>query len=181
VAVDHRSPLEIPILETERLRLRGHTLADFAHTGPMWRDDSVMVYMGGRPLTLEESWTRFLRYAGHWVVLGFGYWVIQEKATGDFVGEIGLGDFKRDLEPSLHGVPELGWVLTPAKHGRGYATEAAKAVLRWGREHFGPSEFSCIIHPEHRASLNVAKKCGFVPEGSGDYKGRPTTILKLTL
>ena len=172
--------MEIPILETERLRLRGHTLADFARTSALWSDESVMVYMGGKPLTREECWTRFLRYAGHWAVLGFGYWVVEEKLTGDFVGEVGLGDFKRDLQPSLNGVPELGWVLTPAQHGKGYATEAAKAVLRWGREHFGANAFSCIIHPEHRASINVARKCGFTSEGLGDYKGRPTMILKWT-
>lgn len=139
-----------------------------------------MVYMGGKPLTGEECWARFLRYAGHWAVLGFGYWVVEEKQTADFVGEVGFGDFKRDLQPSLNGVPELGWVLTPAQHGKGYATEAAKAVLRWGQEHFRSSEFSCIIHPEHRASINVARKCGFTPVGFGDYKGRPTMILKWT-
>lgn len=139
-----------------------------------------MVYMGGKPLTPEECWTRFLRYAGHWAVLGFGYWVVEEKQTGDFVGEVGLGNFKRDLQPSLGGMPELGWVLTPAQQGKGYATEAAQAVLRWGRQHFAANEFSCIIHPEHRASINVARKCGFTTECYADYKGRPTMILKWT-
>jgi hypothetical protein len=88
--------LDIPVVETERLRLRGHTLDDFPHTRALWGDAAVVTYMGGKPLTLEECWTRFLRYRGHWSVLGFGYWVVEEKATGDFVGEVGFGDFKRD-------------------------------------------------------------------------------------
>ena len=89
--------LDIPIVETERLRLRGHTLGDFAHTRALWGDAAVVTYMGGKPFTPEECWTRFLRYVGHWSVLGFGYWVVEEKATGDFVGEVGFGNFKRDI------------------------------------------------------------------------------------
>jgi hypothetical protein len=84
--------LDIPVVETERLRLRGHTLDDFAHTRALWGDAAVVTYMGGKPFTSEECWTRFLRYFGHWSVLGFGYWVVEEKATGDFVGEVGFGN-----------------------------------------------------------------------------------------
>jgi RimJ/RimL family protein N-acetyltransferase len=161
--------LDIPVVETERLRLRGHALDDFPHTRALWGDAAVVTYMGGKPLTLEECWTRFLRYRGHWSVLGFGYWVVEEKATGDFVGEIGFGDFKRDLEPPL----------APAKHGMGYATEAAKAALQWGRKHFATNGFACLIHPDHRASIKVARKCGFIEERLGVYKGRPAIIFKL--
>jgi RimJ/RimL family protein N-acetyltransferase len=62
---------DIPVVETERLRLRGHTMDDFAHTRALWSDPAVVTYMGGKPLTLEECWTRFLRYLGHWAVLGY--------------------------------------------------------------------------------------------------------------
>jgi RimJ/RimL family protein N-acetyltransferase len=95
------------------------------------------------------------------------------------VGEVGFGDFKRDLEPPLGAIPELGWVLAPVKHGKGYATEAAKAALQWGRKHFGTNGFACLIHPDHRASIKVARKCGFIEERLGSYKGRPAIIFKL--
>lgn len=171
--------LNVPTVETERLRLRGHRLSDFAHTQALWSDASVTKYMGGEPLTLEECWTRFLRYFGHWSVLGFGYWVVEERETAEFVGEVGFGNFKRDMEPPLGAIPELGWVLTPAKHGKGYATEAAQAALGWGRKHFDSTGFACLIHPDHRASIRVAMKCGFEQQQVGIRKGRPAVIFKL--
>jgi len=120
-------------------------MSDFARTQELWSDASVTKYMGGKPLTREECWTKFLRYVGHWSVLGFGYWVVEERETAEFVGEVGFGNFKRDLEPPIGAIPELGWVLTPAKHGKGYATEAAQAALGWGRKHFDSRSSS--FHP----------------------------------
>src|ERR1700730_13663720 len=123
-----RPAVEVPVLESERLKLRGHRLEDFVHCAAMWADPEVARYIGGKPHTEEESWARLLRYVGHWSLLGFGYWVVEEKATGNFVGEIGFADYKRDLEPWFKGVPEIGWVFASHAHGRGYATEAVRAA-----------------------------------------------------
>src|SRR5580698_1976199 len=133
-----------PLLETERLKLRGHRLDDFIPCAAMWADPTVTRHIGGKPFTEEESWTRLLRYVGHWAMLGFGYWVVEEKATGGFAGEIGFADYKRDLEPSLKDVPEIGWALAAQAQGRGYATEAARAVIAWGDAHLGSSRTACI-------------------------------------
>jgi RimJ/RimL family protein N-acetyltransferase len=169
--------VEVPVLETERLRLRGHRLGDFSASAAMWADADVTRHIGGSPLTQEEAWTKFLRYVGHWALLGFGYWVVEEKATGSFVGEIGFADYKRELEPSLDDKPEIGWVLAPHSHGKGYATEAVRAAIAWGDAHFGPSQTSCIIFPENRPSLRVAEKCGYREWQLTTYKGRPTLVL----
>ncbi len=64
------SSVEVPILESERLKLRGHGLDDFIHSAAMWADPEVTRYIGGKPLTEEESWARLLRYVGHWSLLG---------------------------------------------------------------------------------------------------------------
>src|SRR5271163_2081126 len=143
------APAEVPILETARLKLRGHRLDDFTHCAAMWADPQVTQYIGGKPLTEEEAWTKFLRYAGHWSLLGFGYWVAEEKATGNFAGELGFADYKRDLEPSLKGVPEIGWVLASHAQGKGYATEAARAAIAWGDAYFPSTRTACIIDPEN--------------------------------
>jgi RimJ/RimL family protein N-acetyltransferase len=95
------SASDVPVVETDRLRLRGHTLDDFAHTRALWTDAAVMQHMGGKPQTLEECWARLLRYAGHWPLLGFGYWLVEERETGEFVGEVGFADFKRDMPGSI--------------------------------------------------------------------------------
>lgn len=163
--------VEVPVLETERLRLRAHRLDDFADCAAMWADATVTRFVGGKPLSEEEAWTKFLRYAGHWALLGFGYWVAEEKATGKFVGEIGFADYKREIEPSLKGTPEIGWVLASAFYGRGYATEAVRAVVEWGDRFFGTVRTACIIAPENLASIRVAQKSGYQQWQLTIYKG----------
>lgn len=142
----------------------------------MWADPMVTRYIGGKPFAEEESWARLLRYVGHWVLLGFGYWVVEEKATGKFVGEIGFADYKRDMQPSLKDMPEIGWVLAAQFHGNGYATEAVRAAVGWGDAHFGASQTACIIHPENLPSIRVAAKCGYREFQLATYKGWPTIV-----
>ena len=170
--------LSIPVLETRRLRLRGHQEEDFPHSCQLWSDLEVVRYTVGSPLSPEDVWSRFLRYFGLWSLLGYGYWVVEEKATGAFVGELGLCDFHRDLKPPLNGVPEIGWTLLPAFHGKGYATEAAHAAMDWA---IGPPlfarELACIMNSENAASLRVASKCGFRTRYTTTYKGWETLVL----
>jgi RimJ/RimL family protein N-acetyltransferase len=169
-------PVRIPILTTERLVLRPHRLDDFAHSAAMWADPNVTRHILEAPLSEEESWSRFLRYAGHWALLGFGYWVVEEKLSGNFVGEIGFADYKREIQPSLKGVPEIGWVLASHAHGKGYATEAVRAVSAWGDTHFGSTRTSCIIAPENAASVRVAEKCGYRELQTATYHGQPALM-----
>ncbi len=75
-------PHNIPILETEHLRLRPHGVSDFSELAAMWADSAVTRYIGGRPLSSEDCWARLLPYAGHWQLLGFGYWVVARHAQG---------------------------------------------------------------------------------------------------
>jgi RimJ/RimL family protein N-acetyltransferase len=89
-------PLDVPIIETERLKLRGHTIEDASNVVALWSDPEVTRYIGGKPHTAEECWARLLRYVGHWSLLGFGYWVVEEKAAGEFVGEVGFSLQARD-------------------------------------------------------------------------------------
>ena len=176
-----RGSLDVPVIETERLRLRGYRPEDFADSAAMWADPEVTRYIGGKPLTEEDVWGRMLRGVGHWAWQGFGYWVMEEKATGSFAGEMGFSDWKREMEPSLRGVPELGWVLARRVHGKGYATESARAAIAWGDAHIRAAHSRlgrtvCIIHPEHVRSIRVAEKCGFLEVQRTTYKGEPTIV-----
>jgi len=98
-------------LKTARLLLRGHQRGDLADCAAMWADSAVTFHIGGKPFTREETWARLLRYVGHWALLGFGYWVIVDKSSERFVGEVGFADFERGMVPPLDGVPEIGWAL----------------------------------------------------------------------
>lgn len=176
------SASEIPILETPRLRLRPHTAFDFPASCKLWSDPDVIRYTVVKPSTPEEVWSRILRYLGLWSLLGFGYWVIEEKSSGSFVGELGLCDFHRDIDPPLGDTPEIGWTLLPTFHGKGYATEAAQACIGWAQgSPIRASRLTCIIHTENVGSLRVASKCGFTTTHVTTYKGSPTLILHVDL
>ena len=159
--MNNRQVTVAPVIETQRTILRAHRLGDFDAYVTMWADPVVTRFIGGKPRTREESWMRFLRHAGLWSLLGYGFWAIEEKATGRFVGEAGFHDLKRDMEPSIEGIPEAGWALAPAVHGAGLATEIVSRVHVWGDETFGRTKTVCIIDPENTASQNVARKCGY--------------------
>ena len=65
----------------------------------MWADPVVVRYIRPTPFNEEETWARVLRYVGHWALLGFGFWVVEDKETGGFLGEAGFLNFHRDTEP----------------------------------------------------------------------------------
>lgn len=176
--MDHRGHLA-PVLTTARLIMRGHALADLAGSAAMWADPAVVRHITGKPSTPEESWSRLLRYGGLWTLLGFGYWLVEERGSGAFVGEVGFGDFRRDLEPSFDGAPEAGWVLAAGAQRRGYATEALQAALRWADVHLGDRRRTvCMVAPDNDLSLRLARRCGYAEYARTAYKGEPVLLLE---
>ncbi len=169
-------PLEIPTVETGRLVLRGHRMSDFDAYCAMWADPVVTRFIGGRGRTREETWIRFLRHAGMWHHIGFGFWAIEEKTSGGLIGEGGFHELRRDMEPSLEGTLEMGWCLLPEAHGKGYATEAIAAMQQWGAANFPGTPITCFIDPENAASIRVAEKAGFVERGPANYGGGPVIV-----
>ena len=167
---------ETPLLRTDRLILRKHSLADLDPLHAMWMEPAVYRHITGHPATREEAWNRLLRYSGHWAMLGYGYWVLEEQATSKYVGEIGFADYHRGIDPPLDGRPEMGWALKTAVHGKGYATEALVAITAWGDAHFAGKETSAMIAPENTASIRLAEKIGFVRKLETTYKGEPTLV-----
>ena len=110
--------------------------------------------------------------------MGFGYWVVQERASSRFVGMIGFHEHRRELSPSHEGVPECGWSFAQHAWGQGYATEALKAVLTWGEGHFGPVRTVCMIDPDNAASIKVAQKAGYREFARSTYKGGGTVLFE---
>ena len=165
-------------IDTPRLTLRIPSLADFEDSAIMWADPAVARFIGGKPSTREEAWARLMRYIGHWTALGYGFWTIREAATGRFVGETGFADFKREIDPPLSAVPDMGWSLAAWAHGQGYASEAVQAALAWGEAHFGSGRATCIIDPDNAASMRVAAKAGFRELRLGTYKDGPTVVFE---
>ncbi|SIT45437.1 GCN5-related N-acetyltransferase [Paraburkholderia piptadeniae] len=165
-------------LETDRLILRPHVVEDFDDSLALWSDEIVTRFIGGKPFNREEVWSRLLRYVGHWAALGFGYWVIREKDSGRFVGEVGFADYRREIDPPLDGSPEIGWALMPFAHGQDCATEAVRGALAWADAKWPAGDTVCIIAPDNVASRRVAQKCGYVEERQTTYKSHPTGVFR---
>ncbi len=167
-----------PVLTTARLTLTAHDVEDHDDMLAMWREPAVTAFFGGEPSTANEAWARLLRYAGLWPLLGFGYWAARETATGRWVGEVGLAEFRRDLVPSLGSDPETGWVLATWAHGRGFAREAAEAMLAWADGALAARRTVCMIHPDNAASLALAGKLGYRPFAETVHRARPAVLLE---
>lgn len=167
--------MDIPVIETERLRLRAPVMADFEAYAAMWADERVTAFIGGKPRTRNESWLRFTAMHGLWALTGYGYWLFADRQTDALVGVGGLANFERGM-PVLEGMPEAGWAVAPEFWGRGLVTEAMEAALRWGDTVLQAPVVRCIIEPGHGASEKVAAKLGFFPVGDGENAGTPVRI-----
>ena len=167
-----------PTLETRRLRLRAHTLDDFADVRTMWSDADVTRHIGGQPMIEEDIWMRFLRHVGHWALMGYGSWIVEEKASGKFVGETGFFDAKRNMQPGLGDAHEAGWALASRSHGKGYASEATQAAHDWHDKRFDRARTACMIAPGNGASLRVAEKLGYKEFAHTTYKGRDAVLFE---
>lgn len=166
----------VPVLETDRLILRAHRADDYADCLAICTDPVVVRHLGGRPFSGEEVWRRLLSYVGMWQLLGYGYWAVEEKESGSYIGHIGYTDFKRDIQPSLQGMLEFGWILASHAHGKGYASEAVAAMTAWSQTHFPDRRVVCIISPENLPSIRVAEKAGFRQWQQSVYHDSPTLI-----
>jgi RimJ/RimL family protein N-acetyltransferase len=170
-----------PSLTTSRLRLRPHERQDFEPACAMWADPQVTRFIGGRASTPQQTWSRMLAYLGHWSIMGYGYWAIEEQATGAFIGEVGFADFRRDIAPEMRDVPELGFALVSNAHGKGYASEAVSAALAWADEHVLSKRTVCLIDEANRPSLRIAQKCGYRAFQRTTFNGTPVQFLERTL
>lgn len=144
----------------------------------MWGDPVVVRHIGGVTQARERVWTKLLAYIGHWRTLGYGFWVVRERGTERFVGEAGLADFRRELTPSFDGAPEAGWALASWAHGRGYATEAMRAVLAWSDAQLAAARTVCMIDDGHATSVRVAEKLGFRPWAETTLQGAPMRLFE---
>ncbi len=167
-----------PTLETDRLRLRALRQDDFDGYAEMMADPVTTLFMGGA-VARGAAWRKFLFHSGHWALLGFGWWGVADKATDQFLGTVGLADFRRDMEPRWpDGMPEIGWTFLKRAQGKGFAVEACKRTLEWQDQIMRFARVGCIIDPTNVPSLKLAAKLGFIEIGPGILRDKPTTRLE---
>lgn len=166
-----------PTLETARLRLRAFRHEDFEPILAMVGDGAVMRHISG-PQPREDAWRRMLAGPGCWALLGYGYWVVERSEDGKVIGQAGLADFKRAMEPGIEGLPELGYVFAAEAHGQGYASEAVAAILAWADDMLAPEQIVAIIDPDNAPSIRLAERAGFAVREPATYKGEPILLFR---
>ena len=157
-------------LETERLRFRMLRESDFPTYEKWCAEIDVMRYLGGKTLDRIAAWRHMAFLIGHWQLRGYGYYAVEEKATGALVGRVGF--------TNQTGWPgfELGWTIWPEYQGRGYATEAARMLLQYAFSELDQPHVISLIHPDNIPSRKVAEKLGERVEGETEVMGMPVLI-----
>ena len=158
------SPMALPTpeLHTDRLRLRPFTDADAAPLYALHSSTRVMRYWDSPPWTDESVARRFLSYCRTAEEEGTGIRVAVDRALdGRFIGWCGLTGWNPDFRSA-----SLGYVFTPGAWGRGYATESARAVLRWAFDTLDLNRVQAEADTRNAASARVLEKLGFVREGT---------------
>lgn len=158
------------VLQTERLTLSEAAEADSAFVLELLNSRGFIENIGDRGVRTLEAAGAYLRdrvlasYRDH----GFGMWIVVETSSGTAVGLAGLVQ-REGLE-----VPDIGYAFLPSTWGRGYAQEAAAAVVAHARERLGLGSLAAITSPGNHASMAVLKKVGFVYRGTIQLPGIDT-------
>ncbi len=156
----------IPVIETDRLKLRPWEMDDFPAYSAFYGDAEMTRFIGG-PRDSVAAWQHFCATCGEWLLRGLGILAVETKADGQLAGYAGLW-FPFDI-----GEPELCWGLFRGFHGKGYATEAADAMRRWTHEALALPPLMSFTHPDNRASQQVASRLGATLLGETTLRGEP--------
>lgn len=146
-------------VETERLRLRPWRAEDYGPFAAYYADQANAKYVGGQK-DPEHAWRHLALQIGHWVLKGFGYWAVDEKATDRFVGCVGL--WQSPAWPEL----ELGYWLLPEQQGKGYAAEACRRAIDVAKHTLRAPSLVSYIDPANTPSIKLAQRLGAVHDGT---------------
>lgn len=165
--------IDVPVLFTDRLLLRGLEQRDFDAYAEMMADPEVTRFLGtGEPLSRADAWRQLAIFVRHWELRGFGMWAIESRTTGEFLGRVGC------LQPEGWPGFEIGYTLARAHWGHGYAQEGARASLTFAHDVLGKRDVISLIRPANQASIRVATALGAKRSGSVDFFGSATEIYR---
>lgn len=157
--------ISIPRLQTERLLLREYRREDFGAFADHLANPVSSAHFP--PVDRHAAWRIFGSHAGLWVTDDAGWWAVEERQTGQLVGNVGA--FFREGST----VMELGWNTYSAFWGQGYANEAAAAVLNYAFEIRREPKVQALIAPANESSLRVAQRLGLTYEADIEMFGKP--------
>lgn len=153
-------------LHTERLSLTDLVDADFAAMHVMDSDENVMRYTGGaQTRSFDEYYAFITQRLSLWIGERFHMWAIRLHGSERFLGWAMI----KPIRDTPH--VEVGYRMPPSSWGKGYATEATRAVLDYSFSIAGFDELTAVTHPDNAASQHVLIKCGLTRDGTLNYNG----------
>lgn len=155
-----------PVLATDRLFLRDWRDEDFAPFAALNADPRVMEFFP-KPLDRAESDALAARLSVFIEENGFGFWAVERKLDGAFLGFVGLNvpPWTAPFTPCV----EIGWRLARSYWGQGYATEAARAALDFAFGPLGRDEIVALTIPGNRRSRAVMERLGMRRDPADDF------------
>lgn len=158
-------PFDISEVATERLLLRSFRRKDWTELRRLDSDPEAMATLGG-VRSEKETMAYVEAQVYHWETHGFGYWIVFDRTSRDFVGR---GGFRRfEVEGERH--VEVGYGLIPSCWGRGLATELAVAAVTAAFRDVELEALVALALPTNLASRRVLAKSGFREVGTAVYK-----------
>jgi RimJ/RimL family protein N-acetyltransferase len=167
-----------PLIETERLILRGFEADDLDAHAATLGNPTVTLHLTGSPMSREDAWRRLMMAVGQWPLLGYGYWAVTLKSDHRLVGQCGFADFQRAIEPDISGEPEMGWIFDPSVHGQGVAFEACTAALAWADSNLDADGYPAIISLENEPSIRLAERLGFERLPDAMYRDEQVALFR---
>jgi RimJ/RimL family protein N-acetyltransferase len=145
------------VAQTERLCLRWLDASDSAFILELVNEPSWIQFIGDKGIRTQEDALRYIRNgpAEMYERLGFGLYLVKSKETGEPIGICGL--IKREALEDV----DLGFAFLQRFWGRGYALEAASAVMSYGRRVLALSRVVAILSPDNHRSSKLLEKLGF--------------------
>ena len=142
-------------LETERLILRKiDPERDFEGWAKAMADENTVRYLGFEPMNWALAWRSMAAVIGHWAIRGYGFFSVEHKETGAWIGRVG------PWFPEGWPAPEIGWLISPDHLQQGYASEAAAASLDFAFNTLGWSSTIHVILEGNEPSIALARKLG---------------------
>lgn len=153
------------LFETERLGLRKMTMDDLGALRPILSSEIAMKHYP-KVLNDDEVLDWIGRVIKRYEDDDHSFWIVELKETSEVIGQCGILTQQVDGQTE----PEIGYLFNPAFWGHGYATEAAKACMDYGRKQYGYQRYISMIVPENKPSINVALRNGLTLEKTVPYK-----------
>lgn len=158
--------MTIPTIHTDRLTLRPFTLEDIEPLYRILSEPNILQYFPRPdPPDIKRVENIITYHLDHWEKYNLGWWAVVPNGQAALIGWNGLQFLTEG------GETEVGYLLSKPFWGSGYATEGARAALKYGFEKLNLQEIIGLTHPKNTASQNVLKKCGLHYTGQKEYFG----------